>query len=167
MRVWLLSWGLLAVTGCNFAGIEGDEPSEPQPVETQETALKVRTICADTVARELDPMVDVLIADAIIYWASEPMLAGLKHTPGQECDVPVYFSDESHWPNDASAKAHIKGGWKPGCRPVELELREAHWDRVKDENWQHYVVFHEFGHLLCLPHADIGIMKYDGNLGVN
>lgn len=171
MRVWLLSLGLLAVTGCNFAGYEGDapaEPAEPEPVATQEAAIKVRTICADAVAREIDPMVDVLIADAIIYWASEPMLAGLKHTPGQDCDVPVHFTDESHWTKSkGSARAQIKGKQQPGCRPVELQLREAHWERVKDENWQHYVVFHEFGHLLCLPHADTGIMKYDGNLGVN
>lgn len=165
MRFWLL--GLLAVTGCNFAGIEGDDASPPEPVDAQESALKVRTICADEVAREIDPMVDVVLSDAFIYWANEPGLGGLRHAPGEDCDVPVYFSDESHWSNGAGARAHIKGGWKPGCRPVKMELREASWDRAVDENALHYIMFHEFGHLLCLPHAETGIMKYDANLGVN
>lgn len=158
MKSWL--WVVLLVVGCSSgAGVDGDVVAE--------APAKVRTICADEVAREIDPALDDLIGDALLYWADEAE-GLLRHAPGEECDVPVYFSGESNWRNsEASARASVKGELEPGCRPVKIQLRESRWDHIRQEGWQHFIVFHEVGHLLCKDHADHGIMRYDGHLGVN
>jgi hypothetical protein len=162
MRVWL---GLLLVTGCNFADVGNDTPAEPtEPVAVEEAAVKVFTICADEVARELDPTIDTEIQDSLLYWQGEPGVESLRWSDSGDCDVPVYFSDESHFSGTQGARAKIHGKWESECSPVHIELREAQWDRALANDWTFVIIAHEVGHLLCKRHEEHGVMSANGGL---
>src|SRR5690606_32912276 len=141
---WLA--GVVLVTGCNFAASEDPAPIEPVAVE--ESAVKVRTICADEIAREIDPTVDTMIQDSLLYWQGEPGADALRWSDSGDCDVPVYFADESRFTGGQGARAKIKGEWEGNCRPVHIELREAEWDRYLENRWTFTIIAHEIGHLL-------------------
>jgi hypothetical protein len=136
------------------------EQAEPEAVESPQ----VWTVCADEVATEFEPRLDEWIADALLYWQDEPGAERLKHTPGEPCDIPVTFTDETHWKGSkAAARVVTKGKYGPyRCKPVSFRIREKTWP--EKANWGFFLVTHEVGHLLCLPHTELGIMAPDANL---
>jgi hypothetical protein len=164
MRVWL---GLLLVTGCNYADVGNDAPLEPaDPVKVEEASVKVRTICADQIAREIDPTIDTMIQDALLYWQGEPGAEGLRWDDSGDCDVPVFFAGESRFTGGQGARAKIKGEWEGECRPVHIELREAKWGYYLANDWTFVLIAHEIGHLLCKRHEEHGVMSSNGGITV-
>lgn len=156
--------GLVLVTGCNFYGADHDAPAEPEPAAVEQPAVRVRTICADEIAREIDPTIDTVIQDALLYWQGEPGAEALRWSDSGDCDVPVYFADESRFSGGQGARAKIKGEWEGDCRPVHIELREAEWDRYLANDWTFIIVTHEMGHLLCKRHEEFGVMSSNGGV---
>ena len=163
MNRTVLSLLLSLVVGCSDVGgyVEANDGS---PKDAK--APKVYTICADPVAGELDPELDTLIADALLYWQGEPGAERLEHTPGAECDVAVRFADESEYEpgSNSLARATVVGGWKPGCSPKRMVIRESRWARLKAKGRDFAIVAHEVGHLVCLPHTKLGIMAPNANI---
>ena len=175
------TWGLVLVAllpgcgGMSFGWVDDDQLAiddaeysdvVQSPVEPE--AHVVRTICADTVAREIDSTLEDTIGTALEFWQSvrQPEAEWMRHDPGAaRCDIRVYFSgEEGSWKDKEMARAKIAGTWEPGCTPRWIALRELHWETVRAEDWAFGVLVHEIGHLLCLPHAESGPMQPDGGL---
>lgn len=155
--------GLLLVVGCS--GPDFIEALPDEPVKVEEASVKVLTICADTIAREIDPTIDTMIQDSLLYWQDEPGVEALRWDDSGDCDVPVYFADESRFSGTQGARAKISGNWGEGnCSPFHIELREARWDEFIENDWTFILIAHEMGHLLCKRHEESGIMSKNGGV---
>jgi hypothetical protein len=150
---------LLSVAGCaSPVTVEGDDVIVVDSVEAVLTQTEPLTICADEVAAEIDPTITQLLFAGLAYWTDVPDAKRYRVTYPGACDVPVTFVDEASfpWPSERTkAAAVIVGELEPGaCEPVRVVIRESTWDDMRAQSLQYTVVFHELGHVVCLPHVE-------------
>jgi hypothetical protein len=151
---------LFLVFGCSSPVVVNDDNDvivEVAKAQSGELKLQAkRTVCLTKVAAELDPQLQPLLRAGFAYWADLPDYNRYELREPGECDVPVYFADETfEWKGEEKAGTLVVGELKPGvCVGNFIAVRESTWNYMRENAWQYVAIVHEIGHLFCKPHVE-------------